>query len=72
MNELKRKTLEELFEMSRKEQNAYLAKLPEQEAEKVAHAIFRAQADRNVKKMVDSLNSNAKKNPIPHRQSRLS
>jgi hypothetical protein len=72
MNELKRKTLEELFEMSRKEQNAYLAKLPEQEAEKVAHAIFRAQADRNVKKMVDSLNSNAKKNPIPHRQARLS
>jgi hypothetical protein len=61
MNELKIKTLEELFKMSRREQNAYLAKLPEQEAEKLTHAIFRVEADRDVKKMVDSLNTNAKK-----------
>jgi len=61
MKELKTKTLEELFKMSRREQNAYLAKLPEQEADKLAHAIFRAEADRNVKKMVESLNTNAKK-----------
>lgn len=61
MNELKRKTLEELLKMSRREQNAYLAKLPQQEAEKLSHEIFRAEADRNVKKMVDSLNTSAKK-----------
>ena len=61
MNELKEKTLPELFKMSRREQNAYLAKLPAPEAEKLAHAIFRAEADRNVKKMVDSLNRNTQK-----------
>ena len=61
MNEPKIKTLEELIQMSRREQNAYLAKLPQQEAEKLAHAMFRVEADRDVKKMVDSLNTNAKK-----------
>jgi hypothetical protein len=61
MNLLRIRTLEELLEMPRREKNAYLAKLPEQDAEKVAHAIFRAEADRDVKKMVDSLNTNAKK-----------
>lgn len=61
MNELKIKTLEELSTLSRREQNAYLAKLPKEEAEKLAHAIFRVNADRAVKKMVDSLNTNAKK-----------
>jgi len=61
MNEPKIKILEELFKMSRREQNAYLAKLPQQEAEKLAHAIFRVEADRDVKKMVDSLNTNTKK-----------
>ena len=61
MTEIIRKTLQELFEMSRREQNAYWAKLPVEEAEKVAHAIFRAEADRNVKKMIDSLNRNTKK-----------
>lgn len=61
MNEPKIKTLEELLQMSRREQNAYLAKLPQQEAEKLAHAMFRVEADRDVKKMVDSLNTNEKK-----------
>jgi hypothetical protein len=61
MNVLRIRTLEELLEMSHREQNAYLAKLPEQDAEKAAHAIFRAEADRDVKKMVDSLNTNARK-----------
>ena len=61
MNEPKIKILEELIQMSRREQNAYLAKLPQQEAEKLAHAIFRVEADRDVKKMVDSLNTNTKK-----------
>jgi len=61
MNEPKIKTLEELLQMSRREQNAYLAKLPQQEAEKLAHAMFRVEADRDVKRMVDSLNTNTKK-----------
>jgi hypothetical protein len=65
MKILRIETLEELLEMSRREQNAYLAKLPEQDAEKVAHAIFRAEADRDAKKMVDSLNTNEKNNPTP-------
>ena len=60
MNELKIKSLEELSKMSRREQNAYLAKLPTPDAEKLAHAIFRDKADRAVKKMVDSLNISAK------------
>jgi hypothetical protein len=63
MKEQKTKTLEELLELSSREQNAYLSKLPQQEAEKVAHAIFRVQADRNVKKMVDSLNPKTKISP---------
>ena len=61
MNEPKIKILEELIQMSRREQNAYLAKLPQQEAEKLAHAMFRVEADRDVKRMVDSLNTNTKK-----------
>jgi hypothetical protein len=61
VNELKIKSVEELSKMSRREQNAYLAKLPQPEAEKLAHALFRAEADRSIKKMVDSLNTNAKK-----------
>ncbi len=65
MNEQKTKTLEELLEMSRKEQNAYLSKLPQQEAEQVAHAIFRVGANRDVKKMIESLTSKTKNSSTP-------
>jgi hypothetical protein len=54
-----RKTIEELMTMTRKEQNAYLATLPEKEADQLATEIFRAEADRNVQKLVDNLNSHA-------------
>jgi len=54
-------TIEQLLEKSRKEQNDYLATLPDKEAAQVAQQIFRAESDRNVQKLVDNLNSNAKK-----------
>jgi hypothetical protein len=54
-------TIEQLVEMSRKEQNAYLATLPDKEAEQLAQAIFKAEADLTVKKLVDNLNKNAPK-----------
>ncbi|HZM22474.1 MAG TPA: hypothetical protein VFC02_12070 [Anaerolineales bacterium] len=56
---MEKKTLEQLLAMPRKEQNLYLATLPDGEAEQLAQAIFKAEADRTVQKLVDNLNKNA-------------
>ena len=59
MEQSQKMSIEQLLEMTRKEQNAYLATLPEQEANQLAQAIFKAETDRNVQKLVDNLNSNS-------------
>lgn len=59
MEQLKKVSIEQLLEMSRQEQNEYLATLPKVEAEELAQKIFRAESDRNVQKLVGNLNSNS-------------
>ena len=59
MNE--RKTLTELLELSRKDQNAYMTTLEDKEAERrLAKAIFNAESNRHIQQMLDHLNSHAK------------
>jgi len=55
-----KKTIAELLELTRKEQNAYLAILQDEEPKRLEHHRFKAETDRHGKVMVDNLNSNAK------------
>jgi len=54
-------TIEQLLELTRDEQEKYLKTLPKAEREPLVIQILRAESDRNVRKLVDNLNSNAKK-----------
>ena len=55
-----KKTIAELLELTRKQQNAYLAILQDEEPKRLKHQLFKAETDRLVKARVDNLNSNAK------------
>ncbi|MDQ3007637.1 MAG: hypothetical protein M3R47_19940 [Chloroflexota bacterium] len=52
------KTIEELLAMSSQARGQYLQALPEAERVRVAQELWKRQADRDVQKMVDSLNRN--------------
>lgn len=59
-----KKTIAELLELTRKEQNAYLAILQDEEPKRLKHRIFKTETDRLVKVRVDNLNSNAKSSKV--------